>query len=605
MDFLDRNFKLKDNRISSVKGLIKSLKFCSCVFFLLFFCSKAVVFPFSAFDYAPAEARWVRKTIAKMSLEEKIGQMLCMGFYGDFINRTSETWIKYRHWVEELKIGGLAIYRGDVYETAHMMNSLQASSDIPLLIAANLEKGLGNQMDRATLFPPIMSIGATGSEELSYQMGKITALEARAAGIHMAYFPVVDVNINPDNPIINTRSFGENPEDVGRLAAAYIRGCQEFGLIATAKHFPGHGDTEQDSHNVLATVLADMNRLTNVELYPFQMAIDAGVQAVMSAHISIPAIDPTPNLPATLSKPILTDYLRNKMGFKGLIVSDSMGMGGITTLYSQDQAAVLAVSAGVDIILLTPEPELVISALVEAVRKGQISEARIDESVNRILQAKARMRLHKDRYVDVTILDQVLASETHLRWADLVLEQSMTLVKDTSRILPLSPEQKLAVFSLSSDPGDYYAGRPFIREIKKKVPKAIEFYAEASTGNEFLERALQKVVDVDVLVIALFSSLRSGKGSIGLNERQVDLIHRIVAKKIPVMVISFGSPYYLRHFPDVNAYLCAYRPTPQAQRMAVKAVFGEIDIRGRLPVSIPGCFPLGQGIQRSKKPDMR
>ncbi|MEE8378170.1 MAG: glycoside hydrolase family 3 N-terminal domain-containing protein [Candidatus Aminicenantaceae bacterium] len=303
----------------------------------------------------------------------------------------------------------MAIYRGDVYETARMMNTLQASSDIPLLIAANLEKGLGNQMDGATLFPPIMSIGA--------------------AGIHMAYFPVVDVNINPDNPIINTRSFGENPEDVGRLAAAYIRGCQEFGLIATAKHFPGHGDTERDSHNVLATVQADMDRLTNVELYPFRKAIDAGVQAVMSAHISIPAIDPTPNLPATLSRPIMTDYLRKKMGFKGLIVSDSMGMGGITTLYSQDQAAVLAVRAGVDIILLTPEPELVISALVDAVKKGQISEA---------------------------------------------------------RILPLSPEKKIAVFSLSSDPGDYYAGRP------------LEFYAEASTGNEFLERALQKAAEVDV-----------------------------------------------------------------------------------------------------------
>ena len=596
MDFLNRIFKLKDNR---------SLKFCSFVFFLLFLCSKAVVFPFSAFDYGPAEARWVRRTIAKMSLEEKIGQMLCLGFYGDFINRTSETWIKYRYWVEELKIGGLAIYRGDVYETANMMNSLQASSDIPLLIAANLEKGLGNQMDGATLFPPIMSIGATGSEELSYQMGKITALEARAAGIHMAYFPVVDVNINPDNPIINTRSFGENPEDVGRLAAAYIRGCQEFGLIATAKHFPGHGDTERDSHNVLATVLADMNRLTNVELYPFRKVINAGVQAVMSAHISIPAIDPTPNLPATLSKPIMTDYLREKMGFKGLIVSDSMGMGGITTLYSQDQAAVLAVKAGVDIILLTPEPEVVISALVDAVKNGQISEARIDGSVNRILQAKARIGLHKDRYVDVCVLDQILAAETHLQWADLMLEQSITLVKDTSQILPLSSEKKLAVFSLSSDPGDYFAGRPFIREVKKRDPKAIEFYAEASTGNEFLERAIQKAVDVDVLVIALFSSLRSGKGSIGLNERQVDLIHRIVAKNISVMVISFGSPYYLRHFPDVNAYLCAYRPSPQAQRMAAKAIFGEIDISGRLPVSIPGCFPLGRGIQRSKRAAIR
>ncbi len=583
--------------------MTKCLKFCSLVFLLLFFETQTAMNSMPEMDYGPAEARWVRKTIEKLSLEEKVGQMLCLGFYGDYINQTSETWTKYKHWVEDLKVGGLAIYRGDVYETAHMMNSLQASSDIPLLIAANLEKGLGNQMEGATLFPPVMSIGATGSEELSYQMGKITALEARAVGIHMAYFPVVDVNINPDNPIINTRSFGENPKDVGRLAAAYIKGCQEYGLIATAKHFPGHGDTEQDSHNALATVQADMNRMTTVELYPFQMAIDVEVHAVMSAHISIPVLDPTPNLPATLSKPIMTDYLRGKMGFRGLIVSDSMGMGGITTLYPQDKAAVLAVNAGVDIILLTPEPEIVLFSLVEAVKSGQISEARIDDSVKRILQAKARMGLHKERYVDVSILDKIVATETHLHWADLMLEQSMTLVKNTSQILPVSAEKKLAVFSLSSDPGDYYAGRPFIREFKQRNPKALEFYAEASTGNEYFEIALQKAGNMDVLVIALFSSLRSGKGSIGLNIRQVDFIHRLVAKKIPVLVISFGSPYYLRHFPDVNAYLCAYRPSPQAQKMAVKAIFGEIDIQGQLPVSIPECYPLGHGIQLSKVPD--
>jgi len=577
--------------------LTKCLKICSLVVLLLLFGTKTSVQPKSSSDYGPSEARWVRKTLAKMTLEEKVGQMFCLGFYGDFINDTSETWLKYRHWVEDLKIGGLAIYRGDVYETAHMMNSLQASSSIPLLIAANLERGLGNQMVGATHFPPIMSVGATGSEELSYQMGKITALEARAVGIHMAYFPVVDVNINPDNPIINTRSFGENPVEVGRLAAAYIRGCQENGLIATAKHFPGHGDTEQDSHNVLAAVQADIDRLKSVELYPFQKAIEAGVQAVMSAHVSIPAIDPTPDLPATLSKPILTDYLREKLGFKGLIVSDSMGMGGITTLYSQDKAAILAVNAGIDIILLTPEPEIVMSSLVDAVKKGQISENRIDESVMRILQAKARMGLNKDRYVAVNTLNQRVATEVHLQWAERTLEQSMTLVKDTSQILPLNPEKKIAVFSLSSDPDDYYAGRPFIREFKKRIPNAVEFYAEASTGNEYFEKALNEAGDVDVVVIALFSSLRSGKGSIGLNERQVSFIKKIVANKIQILVISFGSPYYLRHFPDVNAYLCTYWPLPQAQEMAAKAVFGEIDIGGKLPVSIPGCFPLGHGVQ--------
>jgi beta-glucosidase-like glycosyl hydrolase len=552
-------------------------------------------------EYGPDEARWVKKTISRLTLEEKIGQMLCLGFYGNFVNRDSDTWDKYRRWVDELKIGGLVIYSGDVYETAHMMNTLQSLADIPLLIAANLERGLGNQLDGATVFPPIMSVGATGSDDLSYLMGKITALEARAVGIHMAYFPVVDVNINPENPIINTRSFGEKPEDVSRLAAAYIKGCQEHGLIATAKHFPGHGDTERDSHNVLAAVQADLSRLKKVELVPFQETIAAGVQAIMTAHIAIPAIDSTPNLPATLSKPNLTGLLRNEMGFNGIIVSDSMGMGGVTTLFSQDKAAVLAVQAGVDVILLSPEPELVLKSLSDSVKKGQIPEARIDESVTRILQAKARLGLHKTKHVDVNILDRKLATRSHLQAANRILEESMTLVKNDDAVLPLaSGEKKVAVFSLSSDPGGYYAGRTFIREVKKRNTEAVEFYAEPSTGIKFLKEAVQISKEADTVLIALFSNLRSGKGSIGLNERHVKFINCIAEGKTPVVVLSFGSPYYLRHFPDVDTYLCAYRPSPQAQAAAAKAVFGEIVIQGKLPVSIPGHFPVGHGLRLKK-----
>ena len=455
-------------------------------------CTRVVIQ--TSMKFGSSESRWVKQTLSRFSLEEKIGQMLCLGFYGHFVNRDSSDWQKYLTWIKTLKIGGLAVYSGDVHETAAMLNSLQELSDTPLLIAANLERGLVNQLEGASQFPPIMSIGATGSEELSYRMGKVTALEARAVGIHMAYFPVVDVNINPNNPIINTRSFGENPGDVGRLAAAYIKGCQENGLIATAKHFPGHGDTESDTHNVLAVVQGDLNRLQTVELFPFQMAVAAGVQAVMTAHISIPVLDPSPDLPATLSWPILTGLLRQKMGFKGLIVSDSMGMGGITTLYSQEQAAVQAVRAGVDIILLSPEPELVVQALLRAVISGQISEARIDESVSRILRAKAMLGLHADRVVDVDILSRKLAAPAHLQLAEEIYEQSMTLVKNDGDWLPLSRQDlKLGVYSLSSDPGGYFEGRPFVREIKKRIPHAVEFYAEASTGKEFLDEVEKTV----------------------------------------------------------------------------------------------------------------
>jgi len=559
-------------------------------------CTRVVIQ--TSMKFGSSESRWVKQTLSRFSLEEKIGQMLCLGFYGHFVNRDSADWQKYLTWVKTLKIGGLAVYSGDVHETATMLNALQELSDTPLLIAANLERGLGNQLEGASQFPPIMSIGATGSEELSYRMGKVTALEARAVGIHMAYFPVVDVNINPNNPIINTRSFGENPGDVGRLAAAYIKGCQENGLIATAKHFPGHGDTESDTHNVLAVVQGDLNRLQTVELFPFQMAVAAGVQAVMTAHISIPVLDPSPDLPATLSWPILTGLLRQKMGFKGLIVSDSMGMGGITTLYSQEQAAVQAVRAGVDIILLSPEPELVVQALLRAVISGQISEARIDESVIRILRAKAMLGLHADRVVDVDMLNRKLAAPAHLQLAEKIYEQSMTLVKNDGDSLPLSRQDlKLGVYSLSSDPGGYFEGRPFFREIKKRIPGAVEFYAEASTGKEFLDEAEKTVEDLDMVLVALFSSLKSGKGSIGLNQAHVDFINRIAQGGTPVAVVSFGSPYYLSYFPDVDVYLCAYRPSPLAQETAARAVFGEIEVLGRLPVSIPGCYPVGHGLR--------
>jgi len=553
-------------------------------------------------SYGSVESRWVRQTLARLSLEEKIGQMLCLGFYGDFVNTNSSEWRKYTNWVQNLKVGGLAIYRGDVYETAVMMNALQELAEIPLLIAANLERGLGNQLAGATEFPPIMSIGATGSEDLSYLMGKISALEARAAGIHMAYFPVVDVNINPENPIINTRSFGESPQDVGRLSAAYIRGCQDNGLIATAKHFPGHGDTESDTHNVLAVVHAGRERLETVELFPFQMAVDAGVKAVMTAHISIPVLDPTPDLPATLSAPILTGLLREKMGFEGLIVSDSMGMGGITTLYSQELAALQAVQAGVDIILLSPEPEKVIGALCEAVLSGEISQSRIDQSVERILRAKAMLGLPAARTVDLDMLNRKLATPAYLQAAQEIYERSMTLVKNSGDCLPLLREDlKLGVYSLSSDPGGYYEGRPFVREIKGRIPEAEEFYAEASTGKEFFDEAEKMVESLDLVLVALFSSLRSGKGSIGLDQGHVDFINRIAGKKTPVAVVSFGSPYYLSHFPDVDAYLCAYRPSVLGQSTAAEAVFGEIEISGKLPVSIPGLYPLGHGLKLLKR----
>ncbi len=540
--------------------------------------------------------KWAKKTLHEMTLEEKIGQMVAWRYSGHFVNRNSEYFQNLSNLIVEQKIGGLIIFGGEVYETAILTNTLQKLAEVPLLVASDFERGAGNQIDGATLFPPLMSLGAADSEELAYAMGRITALEGRALGIHMTYAPVVDVNINPDNPIINTRSIGEDPEQVGSIAQAFIKGCQDHGLIATAKHFPGHGDTDLDSHSVLATITGNRDRLEKVELYPFKKAIEAGVQAIMTAHLHIPALDPTPDLPATLSHPILTELLRNEMGFQGMIVTDAMGMGGVTTLYAPEEAALRAVRAGVDMLLLPPEPKKVIDALIDAVREGRISESRIDVSVKRILEAKARLGLWRNKFIDIETLDRKIGSSENLDQAEKTFDRSMTLVRNEGNLLPLSEEKKMAVFSLSSDPGGYFAGRTFVEELKMRNPQIMEFFAEASTGEEFIAEAVEKAKDVEVVIVGIFSRLRAGKGSVGIDPRHIQLIRALSEGSPSVAVISFGSPYFLRHFSDTDVYLCAYRYSDEAQRSAAKALFGEIDITGKLPVSIPGLYPRRHGL---------
>ncbi len=585
--------------------MMKSLKIITWVLFYSFVslgvsCARVVETP--RLSSAAIRIQWIDKTLKKMTLEEKIGQMVAWRYAGHFVNTDSEYFERIQSLIVERKIGGLIIFGGEVYETAYLTNAFQKLAKTPLLIASDFERGVGNQISGATLFPPLMGIGATWSEEQAYLMGKITALEGRALGIHMTYAPVVDVNINPDNPIINTRSLGEDPAHVSRLAIAFIKGCQENGLIATAKHFPGHGDTDQDSHSVLPVIRGDRDRLNEIELFPFKQVIEAGVQAIMTAHLYIPALDPTPDLPATLSPLIMTDLLRDELGFDGIIVTDSMGMGGVTTLYEPEEAALKAMKAGVDMILLPPKPDEVIDSLIQAVREGQVSEERVNVSVRRILGAKARLGLHKKKLVDTKTLGERVATQRNLAEADRIFENSLTLVKNNGAILPLSgDDKKIAVFSLSSDPGDYFAGRTFIREILERSPEAVGFYADAFTGDEFLTDGMKIASEADVLLVALFSSLRAWKGSVGLDPRHVQIIQEAAGGVKPVVVVSFGSPYFLRHFPEVDGYLCAYRWPDQAQKAAVKALFGEIDIKGRLPVSLPGLYPLGHGLTVYKK----
>jgi beta-N-acetylhexosaminidase len=471
-------------------------------------------------------------------------------------------------------------------------------------MAADFEAGAANRVTGATLFPPLMSLGAAGSEDLAYAMGRITALEGRALGIHMTYAPVVDVNINPDNPIINTRAVGADPALVSRIANAFIRGVQANGMIATAKHFPGHGDTSLDSHSLMPTIEADLERLEKVELFPFRSAVDAGVRAVMTAHLAVPALDPTPGVPATLSAPIMTGVLREKMGFRGLIVTDALEMAGVTNSYSTEEASLRAILAGVDQLLLPPEPVKVIAYLAAAVRDGRIPAARIDASVRRILEAKAALGLHRHRFVRTGDLRRLIAPKAYLEQAAKTFESAATLVRNDGGVLPLAvAPEKLAILSLSSDLGDYYAGQAFVSAMRARFPAAPAFFADGDTGSETLEEAFVQASGADTVVLALFSRLSDRKGSVDLEPRHVDLIRRLAALEAgPALVaVSFGSPYFLRRIPEVDAYLCMYRNTPETQAIAARALAGEMDIAGRLPVSIPGLYPIGHGLTLERK----
>jgi beta-N-acetylhexosaminidase len=553
---------------------------------------------------APPNRGWVARTLKRMTIEEKVGQLIACRFTAEFRNADDPALREIETLVARDKIGGLILFApARVYETAELANGFQRLAEVPLLLAADFEAGAAFRVSATTAFPPLMALGAAGSEDLAYQMGRITALEGRAMGIHMTYAPVVDVNINPDNPIINTRSVGADPALVSRIAGAFIRGVQDHGMLATAKHFPGHGDTSEDSHSLTPVVTADRERLENVELLPFKAAVEAGVKAVMTAHLAVPALDPS-GVPATLSAPIMTGVLREKLGFRGLIVTDALEMGGVTNAYSTEEAALRSLLAGVDMLLLPPEPAKVIAYLAAAARDGRIPVARLDASVRRVLEAKASLGLDRNRYVDIDELRRRVAPQAYLDQAARAFESAVTLVRNDGDVLPLAvAPDRLTILSLSSDRGDYFAGQPFVTAMKTRFPAAAAFYADGDTGQELLDQAFAQASTADAVVLALFSRLADRKGSVDLEPRHVELIRRLA--ELPdgpgIVAVSFGSPYFLRHIPEVDAYVCLYKNTPETQAVAARALAGELDISGKLPVSIPGLYPVGQGLVLKKK----
>jgi beta-N-acetylhexosaminidase len=576
--------------------------------------------------------KWATKTLRKMSVEEKVGQLFMIWTRAEFLNVNSPEYLRLLNTINKYHVGSFAmtiryeppfLYKNQPYEAADLLNRLQQDSKLPLLIAADFELGVSNRLNGTTGFPNAMAIGATGKLDYAEAFGRITGQEARAVGVHWNFFPVADVNSNPDNPIINTRSFGEDPQQVADLVAAYIRGAHSAGFLTTAKHFPGHGDTATDSHLGTAQVTGDRARLDSVELPPFRKAIEAGIDSVMVAHVTVPALDSNPNAVATVSPQIVTGLLKNDLRFQGIVVTDALDMGALTRLYSADigREAVDAFKAGNDVLLIPPDLDAAYQAVLAAVRSGEISESRLDASVLKILNAKASLGLHKARVVDLSALDTALGRPENVATGQKMADDALTAVRHAGTLLPLKktgttpgglPYQNQVevrnrlVVIVFSDDVRLDAGRVLEREVKVRAPDANVIYTDPRLASAMSPVIVNAAQEAEKVVVAVYASPTAGKmvktdtgvkNLVSLPEDSAALLQKILqlgAEK--TVVLAMGNPYLAKDFPEVQNYLCTFSAAQVSEMSAAKALFGEIEIHGHLPVTIPGVAPRGAGI---------
>lgn len=545
---------------------------------------------------------WVEETLSKMTLEEKAGQMVFPNVYGIYMSEDSPDYQRLRFLVEEKKVGGLIFFLSNLYDQVVLTNKMQRLAKVPLLIAADYEHGVSMRIDGATAFPNTMAIGAADDENLTYELGKITAIEARSIGVHQNYAPVSDVNNNPMNPIINIRSYGESPELVAKHSNAFLKGLQENGMIATAKHFPGHGNTSIDSHLDLPVITSSIEELHKIELYPFKENIKAGVMSIMVGHLAVPSIEGDSGIPASLSKKIITDLLKNQLGFNGLIVTDALNMHGITNYYSTAKATIEAIKAGNDCILFPDDPVESIDAIINAVKTGELEESRLDYSVRKILMAKKWLGLDKNRFVDVDKISSIVGRNEHLKVALDISRKSITLLKNENNLLPLSqnPEIKYAHISII-DSRNENDGEHFRRLIRDKIPQVNSKKILLNSNDEGYRQAIEICEKSDIVILSIYLKVRSYQGTIWLTDKQAALVRSILKLKKPVVMISHGNPYLLSEFPENDAYLNNYGDTKYSEQAVVEALFGEIDIQGKSPVSIPNTeIKVGSGLKIKK-----
>ena len=613
----------------------------ACTAVLLSACATATrSSPMTSSASPSPEGPWADSVLASLSLRDKAAQMVWPWVLGDYTAADDPTYRRVERLVREQHVGGIIISVGSPTEIAGKLNALQQASALPLLVGADLETGaafrarggyfLPNAIDLggATYFPYAMGIGATRDTSFAYQMGRATAREGRALGIHMAFAPVLDVNNNPKNPVIGLRSFGENPQLVASLGAAFVRGIQENGMLATGKHFPGHGDTEQNSHLELSRVSASRTRLDSVELVPFRAAVQAGVRGIMTFHGQLPGLD-TSSLPATLNPRIMTDLLRGQLGFRGLVVTDALDMNGVLGKMTMVEVTQRAVAAGNDVLLMPTDIPGAIDAVVDGVRRGLFPESRINESVRKLLVAKQEMGLARQRLTDIRAMRSVVGDSTSVMNARLAAERAITLVKDSLGVVPFGalPRTSRIVSVTIAPRTDLGAGVAFNAELARVFPslRSISMSTEqvfdataaaaAAPGQNaqylatpqprllpaLVDNALRGAQGADLVIVSSYFGASSSTSRLAAPEGMADLLTGLQKAGTRVVLATFSNPYLAQDLPPVSSYLIAYGGSPLMQRAAARALLGQSPITGQLPITIPSVAPYGAGLRREPR----
>lgn len=549
-------------------------------------------------DVWPISGTWAETELNRLTLEQKVSQLIAVPAFGKYKSADDPAYKDLVDLIASMEAGGVIFFQGDPLTQAWLTNDLQKRAALPLLVSQDLEWGLGMRLQYATTFPRTMALGATRNPDFAYASGYVTAQEARALGTHHIFAPVADINNNPYNPIINVRSFGEDPAFVADMVAAYVQGVQDAGGIATVKHFPGHGDTATDSHADMPTIDHDRDRLDALELVPFRRAIDEGVMSVMTGHLYFPEVEPEVGLPGTLSPRVTNDLLREELGFQGLIVTDAMNMHGVTKHFGVGEAAVRVLEAGADMVLMPPDPRAARNAILNAVAEGRLSEERLDASVRRVLRAKEWVGLHDERMVDLDAIPETVTSERHQALTATMARHSLTLLRNADDLLPLSPRpQRLLTLTLS-DTSEPNAGLDFLASLRQVAPQMTVTHRlldERSTATDYAS-ALAIAEGHDVILLPTFLSVRNFTNQIRLSEAHQTFIHQLTDTGKPVVLVSFGNPYLIMGLPDIDAYVAAYSHSPASQHAVAESLLGQNGFQGKLPIRIPDHYAVGDGL---------